>query len=102
MTKKKFVALLIVLTAVLIGLTGCGSEEKVESHIHDWSEENYQEPKACLECGKIEGKPIPPKFLSLERGFSEIGVPYTYKSCYEDKSDAARESYCKRRESYHW
>lgn len=65
----------------------CGEIEG-EPIPHDWNEANYQQPKTCRECGEIEGEPIPAKFKSLGFELSEIGVVYTYKSCYEDKSDA--------------
>ena len=85
MKKKKEIALMLVLAIILIGLTGCGKEEK-----HNWKEANYQEPKTCIDCDttKTEGEPIPPKFPSLGFKLSEVGKTYTYISCYKDKSDA--------------
>jgi len=97
MAMKKILALLLVVTLVLSGLAGCGggsggdtSGEATESQAapHEWKEANYQEPKTCTECGATEGEPIPPKFPALGFDLSEIGATYTYKSCYEDKSDA--------------
>ena len=66
--------------------SGCGQTEG-EPLSHEWREANYQESRICTECGEIEGEPIPPKFPALGFEFSEIGVTYPYKSCYEDLSD---------------
>jgi hypothetical protein len=106
---KKILFLIFGLTFILPALTGCGHEHEHEwtdaTHQaprtciecgaiegepapHDWQEANYQESKICMECGATEGEPIPPKFSSLGFELSEVGVVHTYKSCYEDQSDA--------------
>ncbi|MCL1896469.1 MAG: hypothetical protein FWG03_07985 [Clostridiales bacterium] len=59
---------------------------------HEWIEANYQEPKTCEECGETEGEPLPPAFTSLGFELKDIGASYTYKSCYEDMSDASGEA----------
>ena len=97
MTMKKGLTLLLI-AIILISLTACGNKEQSFSpdlpssdlpvHNHNWVDANYQEAKMCLECGETEGEPIPPKFISLGFKLSEIGKTYTYKSCYEDKSNA--------------
>ena len=69
----------------------CGETEG-EPLPHEWIPANYQEPKICELCGETEGEPIPPVFESLGFELSDIGVKYTYKSCYkEDMSDAKGE-----------
>ncbi|MCL1830939.1 MAG: hypothetical protein FWG21_05870 [Oscillospiraceae bacterium] len=96
---KKVLSLLLALVCILSLLAGCngGGKDSSETpsktpsepaHQHEWREANYQEPKTCTECDETEGEPIPPKFSSLGFELKEIGVTYTYKSCYEDKSDA--------------
>ena len=82
------IGIAVILGIAIFSLAGCASKEPTPSHAHNWSEANYQEPKTCTECGETEGEPIPPKFPSLGFELKEIGVTYTYKSCYEDKSDA--------------
>jgi hypothetical protein len=110
------IAMIAILGSILFMLTGCGAEEKEakEEHIHNWSEANYQEPKICIDCDETEGEPLSPKFLSLGREFSKIGVTYPYKSCYEDKSKATGQAtvkdvrvlpgddYYEAKEGYEW
>ena len=108
------IMLIAILGVIAFVLTGCGSEEPASSHIHNWKEANYQEPKTCIDCNETEGEPLPPKFLSLGYKFSEIGVTYTYKSCYEDKSKATGQAtvkdvrvtpgddYYETKEGYEW
>lgn len=54
----------------------------LNTHVHDWMEANYQEPKRCSGCDETEGGPLEPGFEKMGLAFNvQLGENYDYITC---------------------